>query len=330
MKVLFIGGTGNLSLDCTVEAVRAGIEVFHLNRGNRTVVLPEGVTTLKADIRKPAEVTAALKGMSFDAVVDWIAFTPDHIETDIGLFAGRTRQFVFISSASAYKKPVTHQVITEGTLLHNPYWEYSRNKIACEERLVREYRDHGFPITIVRPSHTYSVGWFPTVFGSPDFTVPARMLAGKPVIVHGDGQSLWTLTHTKDFAVGFTGLLGNPQAIGEVFQITSDEALTWDEIHHSVAHALGVEANIVHMPSEFIARHNPERGAELLGDKAYSVIFDNSKIKRFVPAYRATIPFHLGMRWSAEWYQSHPEAKVIDKKRDEEIEHLLSKYQQAC
>lgn len=324
MKVLFIGGTGNISLDSTKEALKQGIEVYHLNRGNNRDQIPTGVKTLTADIRNTAEAEKALGDLSFDVVVNWVAFEPAHIESDIELFASRTAQYVFISSASAYKKPVSNHIITEGTLLHNPYWEYSRNKIACEERLVREYRERGFPITIVRPSHTYSVGWFPTVFGSSDFTVPGRMLAGKPVIVHGDGQSLWTLTHTKDFAVGFVGLLGNPLAVGEVFQITSDEAITWDEIHQTIGRALGVVPNIVHIPSDFIAVHDPVRGAELLGDKAYSVVFDNSKIRRIVPAYRPAITFAQGMRWSAEWWAGHKAEILPDTEMDAEIERLLS------
>ena len=324
MKVLFIGGTGNISLDCTREALKQGIEVYHLNRGNRRKLVPEGVKTLTADIRNSAEAKKVLGDLSFDVVVNWVAFETAHIETDIELFASRTAQYVFISSASVYKKPVAHHVITEGTLLHNPYWEYSRKKIACEERLVREYRERGFPITIVRPSHTYSIGWFPTVFGSRDFTVPARMLAGKPVIVHGDGQSLWTLTHTRDFAVGLVGLLGNPLAVGEVFQITSDEAITWDQIHYAIGRALGVVPNIVHMPSDFIAIHDPARGAEVLGDKAYSVVFDNSKIRRIVPAYRPVITFAQGMRWSAEWWAGHQDEILPDAEMDAEIERLLS------
>ncbi|HUX52530.1 MAG TPA: SDR family oxidoreductase [Spirochaetia bacterium] len=329
MKVLFIGGTGNISLDCTHEAVKAGIELYHLNRGQRRVALPPGVKTLTGDIRKPDEVARIIKDMQFDVVVDWIAFVPEHIETDIRLFSGKTAQFIFISSASVYKKPVTESIITEGTMLHNPFWEYSRNKIACEERLVREYRERGFPITIVRPSHTYSTGWFPTTFGSADFTVPARMLAGKPIVVHGDGQSLWTLTHTKDFAVGFNGLLGNDKAIGEVFQITTDEALSWDEIHRIIGRSLGVVPKIVHIPSDFIANYSAELGSGILGDKAYSVIFDNTKIKRWVPSYKAVIPFHVGMRWSAEWHHAHPESAVIDKKSEDEIEGLLAAWGKA-
>ncbi|HUX14045.1 MAG TPA: SDR family oxidoreductase [Spirochaetia bacterium] len=327
MRVLFIGGTGNISLDCTLEAQKSGIEVYHLNRGTNRSRVPDGVRTITADIRQPAEVEKALGDLTFDTVVDWVVYEPAHIETDIRLFSQRTAQYIFISSASAYKKPVTHQVMNEGTVLHNPYWEYSRKKAACEEFLVNSYREHAFPMTIVRPSHTYGVGWFPTPFGGRDFTVPARMLAGKPVIVHGDGQSLWTLTHTRDFAVGFNGLLGNPAAVGEIFHITSDEALSWDEIHRTIGRALGVVPKIVHIPSDFIAIHDPARGAEILGDKAYTVIFDNSKIRRFVPAFHPTVTFSLGMRWSAEWYAGHKSEVIVDPDSDRRIEKILDVWQ---
>lgn len=324
MKVLFIGGTGNISLDCTHEALRHGIEVFHLNRGTHPEMTPEGVQTLQGDIRNEKETAKLLSGMSFDVVVNWVAFDVNHIESDIRLFAGRTRQYVFISSASAYKKPVTDRLITEGTVLHNPFWEYSRKKIACEERLIREFRENAFPVTIVRPSHTYSTGWLPTSFGSRDFTVAWRMLQGKPIIVHGDGESLWTLTHTEDFAVGFVGLLGNPDAVGEVFQITSDEALSWNRIHRIIATALGARPTVVHIPSSFIGSLYPSRGAELLGDKAYTVVFDNSKIKRWVPRFKAAIPFHEGMRRSVAWFHAHPELMRPEGPINDEIEKILA------
>jgi nucleoside-diphosphate-sugar epimerase len=299
MRVLFVGGTGNISSSCSRVAVAAGIDLYHLNRGTSGVTPPDGVTTLKADINDRAAVETALSGHTFDAVVDWIAFTPDQIKRDIELFSGKTAQFVFISSASVYHKPVRSPIITESTPAHNPYWGYSHNKIKCERLLIDAYENDLFPITIIRPSHTYSDGWFPTTFGSRDFTVPQRMRDGKPIIVHGDGQSLWTLTHADDFAVGFTGLLGHPAAIGETFHITSDEAMTWDEIHRTIGRAIGAEPDIVHVPSEIIARFSPKVGPGLVGDKCYSVIFDNSKIKRYVPRYTAAITFAEGMRRSA-------------------------------
>jgi nucleoside-diphosphate-sugar epimerase len=282
------------------------------------------VQTIIADIRKPDEAARLLAGMRFDAVVDWIAFTPDHIRADIELFGDKTDQFVFISSASVYHKPVRHQVITESTPAHNPFWKYSQNKIACEQMLWNEYATNGFPMTIVRPSHTYSTGWFPTTFGSSDFTYPQRMLDGKPIVVHGDGSSLWTITHTDDFARGFNGLLGNPLAIGETFHITGDEQLSWDEIHRAIGRAVGAEPQIVHVPSDVIARFDPDRGPGLVGDKQYSVIFDNSKIKRFVPGYQATIPFFEGMRRSARWIAEHPEGKKFDEKTDALVDRLVA------
>ncbi len=322
MKHLFIGGTGNISADCTREALRRGHEVWHVNRGNRAPI--DGVTTLSVDAKNADAVKAALKDETFDTVTDFIAFTAEDVERDIEVFRGRTRQFVFISSASAYHKPVRSYVITESTPLHNPYWQYSRNKIACEERLIAEYRASGFPITIVRPSHTYSDGWFPTSFGSPDYTVVARILAGKPIIVHGDGRSLWTLTHTEDFARAFVSLLGHPRAIGEAYHITSDDVLDWEEIHLTIARALGREIEIVHIPSDFIAALEPGRGAGLLGDKAFSVVFDNAKIKALVPGWNAVIPFHEGVARSLAWREQHPETKVTDQALDAEIERILA------
>lgn len=323
MRVLFIGGTGNISTDCTREAVARGFDVCHLNRGTRSPSLPKSVTTFTADIRNPSQAAEALEGERFDAVVDFIAFVPDHIRADIALFAGKTRQFVFISSASAYHKPPRHYLITESTPLHNPFWTYSQNKIACEELLMHEYRENGFPITVVRPSHTYSTGWLPTSFGH-HFTVPQRMIDGKPIVVHGDGSSLWTITHTADFAKAFVGLLGNPSAVGESFHITSDEALTWDHIHHTIAAALGVSPNIVHVTSEHIAGVDPEFAAGLLGDKAHSVVFDNTKIKRFVPGYQATIRFDHGVRMGLDHLNRHPEDRAVDPKMNARIEAILN------
>jgi len=307
MRVLFIGGTGNISTSCTLAALDRRIEVYHLNRsstripGERGERIGREVQVLKADIRDFGAAEKAIGDLTFDAVVDWIAFTTDHIEADLKLFAGKTGQFVFISSASVYHKPPNTHVITESTPAYNPFWKYSQDKIACEKLLISSYEEDGFPVTIVRPSHTYSDGWFPTTFGSGDFTVPQRIIDGKEIIVHGDGQSLWTLTHTDDFAAGFTGLLGNPESIGETYHITSDEALTWDRVHKTIAAALGKEARIVHMPSDYIADKAPAFGPDLIGDKQYSLLFDNSKIKRAVPGYIAKIPFYEGMRRSLKW-----------------------------
>lgn len=321
MKVLFVGGTGNISSACTGEALHQGIEVVHLNRG--TSSSPKGVRSINADVRDVAATRTALGREEFDCVVDWIAFTPEHIENDIDLFRGRTRQFVFISSASVYQKPPSDYRITESTPAHNPFWSYAQQKIACERRLAAEFDANGFPFTIVRPSHTYGVGWIPTTFGSRDFTVPQRILDGKPIVVHGDGQSLWTITHTEDFAVGFVGLIGHPRAIGEIFHITSDEAITWDQIHHTIAWCLGREASIVHISSETIARESPKFGPGLLGDKRYSVVFDNAKIRRFVPGFAPRVPFHRGVERSLEWLLANPERREINKETDRLIDALV-------
>ena len=324
MRVLFIGGTGNISTACTTEALRQGIEVVHFNRGTAVAETPAGVEAIRGDIRDLSGAKKLFEGRKFDCVVDWIAFTPEHVEADIELFADCTEQFIFISSASVYHKPPAHYIITESTPAYNPYWRYSQDKIGCERILAKAYEKRGFPMTIVRPSHTYSDGWFPTSFGSRDFTVPQRMIDGKRIVVHGDGQSLWTLTHADDFAVGFTGLLGNPWAIGETFHITSDEQLTWDQIHNTIAHVFGVMAKIVHIPSEVIAKVDPNIGPGLLGDKMYSVVFDNTKIKRTVPGFVCRIPFFRGMERSAAWVEAEPDRKTVDKSLDELLERLVA------
>lgn len=329
MRVLFVGGTGNISSACTTRALEKGIEVFHLNRGTHPEKQPSGVTLLRADIRDSDQVRLVLAQQKFDAVVQFLAFTPDQVESDIRIFDGHTDQYVLISSASAYRKPLLHPVITESTPVANPFWEYSRLKIACEKRLIQEAEERGFPYTIVRPSHTYDNGWIPGCFSSRDFTVAWRMLEGKEVIVPGDGQSLWALTHASDFAKGLVGLLGQPAALGEAFHITSDELLTWETIHRTIAGALGVAPKIVHIPSDYIAAIVPERGAGLLGDKAVSVIFDNSKIKRFVPEFQATVSFAEGIRRSIAWYDEHPDLKVPNEEVNEEIETILGHWGRA-
>jgi nucleoside-diphosphate-sugar epimerase len=324
MKVLSIGGTGNLSTDCTLRALAKGIEVWHLNRGSGSMKAPAAVVSRNADVRDEAAARRAIGNEKFDAVVDFIAFTKPHIEEDLRLFRDRAAQFVFISSASAYRKPPVHHVITESTPLANPYWKYSQDKIACERLLEEEGRVSGLPYTIIRPSHTYCSRWMPTAFSSSDFTVPKRMLDGRRVVVHGDGQSLWTLTHARDFAVGLVGLLGNPAAIGEAVQITGEEALTWDAIHATIARALGVEPEVVHIPSDFIAQVDPERGAHFLGDKTYSSLFDCSKLRRLVPEFRTTISFQEGMRESAAYYLADPKRQTVDGELDAAIDRILA------
>jgi nucleoside-diphosphate-sugar epimerase len=324
MKVLFIGGTGVISSACSRLAVERGMDLYLFNRGEAERPVPAGARVLHGDIRDRRSVEQALGDETFDAVVDWLVFVPEQIEADIELFRGRTGQYVFISSASAYQKPIASLPITESTPLYNPYWAYSRGKIACEERLVRAYRQQDFPMTIVRPSHTYDRTMLP-MHGR--YTVIDRMRKGKKVIVHGDGTSLWVLTHHDDFAQAFVGLLGNPHAIGDVFHITSDEVLTWDQIFRIVGHAAGVEPRLVHVPSEGIARFDAEWGAGLLGDKAHSVIFDNSKVKRLVPGFKATIPFSQGAREMIDWYDGDPARQVVDEKMDHLIERIIAVYE---
>lgn len=329
MKVLFIGGTGIISTAVSRLAVEKGMELYHLNRGMRSERTPPGVQTLTADIRQPGAVEAALTGRAFDVVVDWIAYTPADIERDLTLFRGRVGQFVFISSASAYQKPPVYPFITESTPLHNPYWEYSRNKIACEERLNRAYREENFPITIVRPSLTYDTVFPIAIGGWGCYTLADRMLKGKPIIIHGDGSSLWTVTHAEDFGRAFVGLLGHSQAIGHAFHITSDEVLTWNQIYFTIAEALGVEPKVVYIPSDFIARLNPGLGAGLLGDKTWSVIFDNRKIKSFVPGWNAVIPFRQGIRRTLAWFQAEPSRMRVDERVNREMDELIAAYQSA-
>ena len=324
MKVLFIGGTGVISSACSALALERGIELYLLNRGTSIRPAPEKAKILIADFNDPVAVKKVLGSHHFDAVVDWIAFRPEQIDSAIQLFRSITSQFIFISSASAYQTPPAHLPVTESTILDNPYWEYSRNKIACEERLVRAYRDEKFPFTIVRPSHTYDRTLLPF---EGHWTVVDRMRQGKPVIVHGDGTSLWTLTHHKDFARGFIGLLGNPQAISEAVHITSDEWLNWNQIFEIVGHAAGVEPKLVHVPSEVINKFDPEWGAGLLGDKSISMIFDNSKIKCLVPGFHAEIPFALGAAEIIAWFDADPARKSIDPKFNRLCEKILADYQ---
>src|SRR5215469_2304754 len=324
LRILFIGGSGVLSSACAREAVESGIELYVLNRGRSTTrPVPGGVRELRADVRSAASVRDAIEGLDFDSVVDFVAFTTEHVRQDIGTFADRTGQYVFISTASAYQKPPARLPVTESTPLRNPYWQYSRDKIACEDLLVAEYRDSGLPATIVRPSHTYDAS--KTVL-SGGWTTLARMLDGKPVIVHGDGTSLWTVTHNTDFARAFVPLLGHPRTLGEAFHITSDDVLTWDQIARALGAALGVTARIVHVPSDAIAAADPEWGAGLLGDKTHSLVFDNSKLRSVVPGWRAVIPFERGAREIADWYLADPARQVPDEKLDALMDKLAADF----
>jgi nucleoside-diphosphate-sugar epimerase len=324
MKVLFIGGTGVISSACAELALARGIELYLLNRGESARPAPAGARILHANIRDRAQTRAALAGLTFDAVVDWVAFTPEHVAADIELFRGRTAQYVFISSATVYEKPPRRLPITESTPRSNPFWPYAASKIACEERLEQAHSSEQFPVTIVRPSHTYDRTKLPTLGY---YTTIARLRAGKPAVVHGDGTSLWVLTHHQDFAVGFVGLLGNPRAVGEAFHITSDELLTWNQIYTLLARAAGAEPNLIHVPSEIIARFDPELGAGLLGDKAHSVIFDNSKIRSFVPDFAPAIPFASGAEEIMAWYDADPARQAVDLTLDRLMDELVAHMQ---
>jgi nucleoside-diphosphate-sugar epimerase len=320
MKVLFIGGTGIISSACVELLVHEGVDVTLLVRGRSDRRIPPEVRVLHADMREPAGVARVLGSECFDVVADFVAFTPAHIDVDLSLFRGRTGQLIFISSASAYQTPPRLLPITESTPLQNPVWAYSRDKIACEDRLVRAYREEGFPITIVRPSHTYDERLIPLHGG---YTNLARLKAGRPIVVHGDGSSLWVLTHHRDFAVGFAGLVGNPRAIGEAVHITSDEVQSWDEIARQLASAAGVSPNIVHVPSDVIARLDRDWGDSLLGDKTHSVIFDNSKLRRLVPGYVAGIAFARGAKQIIRFYERHPEHQIVDAGFDALLDRLV-------
>ena len=310
MKVLFIGGTGLISSACAKLAVEQGLDLYLLNRGqNQTRPAPKEAHLIHADIRNPAAAHAALQKHTFDVVVDFIAFTPDQVETDLALFNGKVSQYIFISSASAYQKPVASLPISESSPLANPYWLYSRNKIACEERLAHAYREDGFPCTVVRPSHTYDKTAIPMQGG---WTIIDRMRRGLPTVVHGDGTTLWVMTHHWDFARAFNGLIGNPHAIGDTYHITSDELLTWDQIHEIFARLLNVKPHLFHISSDLINAYDPKWGASLLGDKTHSVMFDNSKIKRAVPGWSADIPYHRGAEEVLNWYLEDPARQKTD------------------
>ena len=325
MRVLFIGGTGVISTAASRLAISRGLELYLLNRGSRIADVPGG-HHLVADVHRLEDVRAVLQGLDFDVVVDWVAYTADDIERDLSLFRGRTKQFVFISSASAYQKPPDNYLISESTPLSNPFWDYARDKIACERRLLRAYREEGFPVTIVRPSMTYDLNLPIAVGGWGTYTLADRLLKGLPIIVHGDGSSLWVVTHADDLAQGLVGLLGNERALGEAFHITSDEVLTWNQIYRGIAEALGVEAEVVHIPSDLIARLAPQLAGGLLGDKTWSVVFDNSKIKEFVPGFRASVAFRDGIRRTLDWFAAGEDRRQVDDTVHAEMDRILGIY----
>lgn len=335
MKILIIGGTGTISSAVTRQLAAEGHDLWLINRGNRKVDLQQNVKLITGDINEcPEEIEGKLGDETFDVVCEFIGFKPEHVERDIRIFSGRTRQYVYISSASAYNKPARQYVITEGTTLANPYWEYSRKKIACEMLLMKEYRENGFPVTIVRPSHTYCERGVPVgMYGTKgSWQVLKRMIEGKPVIVHGDGSSLWTMTWNEDFAKGFVGLLGNPQTIGEAFHITSDESLTWNQIYQSIADALGVEYRPYYVASDYLASIAPpafDLEGRLLGDKAVTVSFDCSKLKRAVPGFCATTRFDQGVRKAVAYLKAHPELQIEDPEFDAWCDRIIETLENA-
>ena len=332
MKALFIGGTGTISMAITRLLIEKNWDLYIINRGNRNSNLPKGVTTITVDINDEQAVAEKIKDMTFDVVCDFIGFVPSQVERDYRLFCDKTKQFMYISSASAYQKLPSNYIITEGTPLANPYWQYSRDKIECEAFLMKMYREHNFPVTIIRPSHTYDERSVPLgVHGqNGSFQVIKRMMEGKPVIIHGDGTSLWTMTHNSDFAKGFVGLMGNIHAIGEVFQITSDETLTWNQIYKTIADCLGVAFKPYYVASDFLATvSNYDYYGSLLGDKSNSVVFDNTKLKKAVPEFRATLRFDQGVKQTIDYVLSHPECQIEDRAFDVWCDRVIQALERA-
>jgi nucleoside-diphosphate-sugar epimerase len=329
MRVLFLGGTGNISIASTRLLAERGVDLTVLNRGLSDVALPEGVGRLQADVGDRRAVADAVNGSEFDVVANWLAYDPADIEADIELFRDRVAQYVFISSATVYRKPSPFFPLVEDAPLGNPDWSYAHNKILCEERLRRAIAETGFPATIVRPSYTYGESWLPTALEGTGWTIVDRLRRGKPALVPGDGESLWTMTHNTDFAQAFVELLGNDAAIGETFHITSDEVLTWNQITDVIAHAVELEPRIVHIPTDFVEAIDPQIGIELRGDKAHSLVFDNSKIKRFAPGFQAAVPFATGVARSVAWLEANPHRKVVDSVRDAALDRILAAYEAA-
>lgn len=324
MNILFIGGTGIISSACSELAVLHGMNVFHLNRGTSHIIRPaHGVTHICADIRNAEQTKQAIASYSFDVVIDFISFIPQHIEQNIQLFTGKTSQYIFISSASIYQTPPLTLPVTEDTPRENPIWEYSRNKIACEDVLFDEHANSLFPATIVRPSHTYDKTLLPIEGG---YTVLNRILHNKPIVIHGDGSSLWTLTHSRDFAKGLLGLCGNSKAIGQAFHITSDEWLTWNRIYELIGNELGATPQVVYVPSTTIAKYHKEIGDSLLGDKTHSMIFDNTKIKNHVPTFTCTTPFAQGVKEIIDWYTHTPAFQQVDAELDMLFDRLVEEF----
>jgi len=329
VRILLLGGTGNISTACAELAAERGHEVTVFNRGQRPSRLTGAVRVLAGDRDDPSSLRRAAESARYDAVVDFLAYRPEQVEAAITAFDGRAGQYVFISTAAAYRKPVAHYVVTEATPLANPFWEYARLKIAGEERLRAAGERSGFPFTIVRPSYTYGPTWIPSGFGGQDYTVVARLRRGAPIVCHGDGTSLWVMTAASDLAVGLLGLLGRVDVLGEAFHITSDEVLTWQAIYETIAAAAGTELKMVHVPSALIASMFPDRGGSLLGDKAWSVVFDNAKIRRFVPEYRPRVGFAEGMARSLAWFDAAEERRVVNAETDRRLDRVIEAQRRA-
>lgn len=323
MKVLFIGGTGVISSECTNLCVEKGFDLYLLNRGKSIRKPPASAKIILGDIRKIESLKSEIEKYEFDVVVDWIAYSSEHVQNDYNLFKGKTKQYIFISSASAYHKPILNLPIDETTPLHNPFWEYSRKKIECEIFLQEKFEQENFPVTIVRPSHTYDKTKNPL---KADYLPFYRMKNGKPIILHDDGNSLWTLTHSKDFAKGFIGLIGNQNAIGEAFNITSDETLTWNQIAKILAEKSGYNLRIEYIPSTFIKKYDDDWGDGLLGDKAHSVKFDNSKIKKFVPEFNPQINFEKGAEEIVDWFVNNKKNQIIDNELDQLMDKIINDF----
>ena len=329
MRVLFLGGTGNISTACVEHALAAGHEVTVLSRGQRPSAFGSRVSTIAGQREDTALLRRTAEARRYDAVVDFLAFRREQVEAAIEAFSSLVGQYVFISSASVYRRPVVDYVITEETPRENPFWEYARQKIACEERLLLAHREQGFPSTIVRPSYTYGPTWIPSGFGGQDYTVVDRIRRGLPIVCHGDGTALWVMTSSSDFAVGLVGLLGHPAAVGEAFHITSDEVLTWDGVYRAIGRAAGREPQLVHVPSDLIAALYPERGGSLLGDKAWSVVFDNGKIKRFVPEFQTRVRFAEGMARSVAWFDADPARRAVSATANAMIDRVIAAQRRA-
>ena len=327
MKILFLGGTGNISADCAALLHQRGHEILVLSRGRNAV--PSGYRAVQADRKDAAAMRIALHGLRPEVVINFLGYDLSDVQVDYELFNGVVRQYLFISSAVVYAKPPQRLPLTEDTPLGNPLWDYAEKKLACERWLQQRREEAGFPVTVVRPSHTYSKRWIPNPVSSGSYTFAARLEQGKPVFVHDEGESLWTLTTTADFAVGLAGLIGKPEVIGEAFHITSDEVLTWNQIYAEIAGALGVASpQIVKVPTDFICQMAPQLTGTLKGDKAHPAVFDNSKIKRFVPEFRGCTPFRVGVRESVRWLREHPDQQNFKPELDALVEKVIVAWQQ--